>query len=434
VDAIIVAVIGDVALVFVVASLLGAAARKCGQPTVIGQILTGVVLGPSLLGRLPGHLTSRLFPSDAIPYLNVLSQIAVVVFMFTVGYEIDLGSLRAHGRVVPSVALGALLVPMGLGMACTLLLRPEFASIGVGHEGRSLVLFMGAAISITALPVLASIVRERDLAGTAAGVIATAAASIMDVLAWLVLAAALIGTGHSSRFPLPVTVVAIGCFAAFMLTVVRPALAWWTGRTQSVLSSPLPVAFALAMASAWITTSLGLHAVFGAFLAGLTMRGARRPPDADLIRAMDETGNMLLPLFFVVTGLSLNVGGVGWDGIPLLLVILVIACAGKLGPGYGIPRACGFSVRDSATIAALLNTRGLTELIALNVGLSEKLINQRLFTILVLMALITTSVTSPLLSLVRPVRASQPALDETAASGSRPELAQGRQSGVKPNC
>ena len=413
-------VIGDVALVFVVASLLGAAARKCGQPIVIGQILTGVVLGPSLLGRLPGHLTSRLFPSEALPYLNALSQIAVVIFMFTVGYEIELGSLRRHGRVVPSVAIGALLVPMGLGIACTLLLRPEFAGIGIGHEGRSLVLFMGAASSITALPVLAAIVRERGLAGTNAGVIATAAASIMDVLAWLVLAAALIGTGHSSRFSLPVTAALIGCFAVFMLVAVRPALSWWTSRPLSVLSSPLPVAFALAMVSAWITTSLGLHAIFGAFVAGLTMRGARQAPDADLIRAMDETGNMLLPLFFVVTGLSLNVGGVRGDGLILLLAIFVIACAGKLGPGYGITRACGFSVRDSATVAALLNTRGLTELIALNVGLSEKLINQRLFTILVLMALITTFMTSPLLSWIRPVRASQPALDETATSSGPP--------------
>jgi Kef-type K+ transport system membrane component KefB len=421
-DSIVAAVIGDVALVFVVASLLGAAARKCGQPTVIGQILTGVVLGPSLLGRLPGHLTSHLFPSHALPYLSVLSQIAVVIFMFTVGYEIDLGSLRAHGRVVPSVAVGALLVPMGLGIGCTLLLRPEFAGIGIAHDSRSLVLFMGAATSITALPVLAAIVRERDLAGTTAGVIATAAASIMDVLAWLVLAAALIGTGHASRFPLPVTVLLIGCFAVFMLGAVRPALSWWTSRAGSVLSSPLPVAFALAMASAWITTSLGLHAVFGAFLAGLTMRGARRPPDADLIRAMDETGNMLLPLFFVVTGLSLNVGAVRGNGLLLLAAIFVIACAGKLGPGYGISRACGLSVRDSSTIAALLNTRGLTELIALNVGLSQGIINQRLFTILVLMALITTFMTAPLLSRIRPVRASQLASAETAAPAAASEV------------
>lgn len=411
-EAAIAAVIGDIALVFVIASLLGVAARKCGQPTAIGQILTGVVLGPSLLGRLPGHLTSHLFPGYSLPYLNVLSQVGVVIFMFAAGYEIEFGSLRGHGRVVPLVALGSLAVPMSLAMACVPLLRPEFTAIGATHQGRSFMLFTGAATSITALPVLAAIVRESDLAGTTAGVIASAAAGIMDVLAWLVLAGALIGTGHPGRFSLPVTVLLIGCFAVVMLAVVRPVVSWWTSRRQSVLSSPLPVAFALAMASAWVTASLGLHPVFGAFLAGLTMRGRNRAPDADVLRAMDQAGGMLLPLFFVVTGLSLNVGAVRGDAFILLAVIVVIAAVGKLGPGYSISRASGLTVRDSATIAALVNTRGLTELIALNVGLTDGIINQRLFTVLVIMALIMTLMTGRLLSVIRPVRVPQPAADE----------------------
>jgi Kef-type K+ transport system membrane component KefB len=400
VDAIIADVIGDIALVFVVSSLLGAAARKCRQPTVIGQILTGVILGPSLLGRLPGHLPSHLFPNQALPYLNVLAQVAVVIFMFAVGYEIESGAIRGHGPAVPLVAVGALSIPMGLGIACVLLLHPEFASIGMGHQDRSFVLFMGAACSITALPVLAAIVRERNLAGTTAGVIATAAAGIMDVVAWLVLAAALIGTAHSGRFSLSVTVLLIVGFAVVMLAAVRPAVSWWTSRRWSVLSSPLPVAFALAMASAWVTASLGLHPVFGALLAGLTVRGRNRGPDADVVRAMDQAGSLLLPLFFVVTGLSLNIGAMHGNAFFLLAVILVVASAGKLGPGYAISRACGLSARDSATIGALVNTRGLTELIALNVGLSDGLINERLFTVLVLMALITTLMTGPLLSVI----------------------------------
>jgi Kef-type K+ transport system membrane component KefB len=412
VDLIVTEVIGDVALVFVLASLLGAAARKCGQPAVIGQILTGIILGPSLLGRLPGQLSSHLFPSHVIPYLNMLSQVAIVIFMFSVGYEIELGSVWRHGRAVPLVALGAFAVPMGLATACALLLRPEFATIGIAHANRSFVLFLGVASSITALPVLASIVRERGLAGTAAGVIATAAAGIMDVLAWLVLAAALIGTGHSGRFSLPVTVLLIACFACVMLVAVRPAVSWWTSRRQSLLSSPVPVAFALALASAWVTGALGLHPIFGAFLAGLTMRGRNRVPEAEVVRAMDQSANLLLPLFFVVTGLSLNIGGMRGDAVALLAVILVIACAGKLGPGYGISRLSRLSRRDSAAIAALVNTRGLTELIALNVGLTDGLINQQLFTILVLMALVTTLATGPLLSVIRPARAPQPAADE----------------------
>jgi Kef-type K+ transport system membrane component KefB len=412
VDATVATIIGDIGLVFVIASLLGGLARKCGQPAVIGQIITGVILGPSLLGRLPGRLTSHLFPSHVLPYLNVLSQVAVVIFMFGVGYEIELGRLRAHGRSVPLIALGALFVPMGLGIAYALIFHPEFTSIGMGHQSRSFVLFMGAATSITALPVLASIVRDRNLAGTTAGVIATAAAGIMDVLAWLVLAAALIGTGHSGPFSLPVTAVLLACFVVVMLVAVRPAVSWWTSRRQSLLSGSVPTAFALAMASAWVTASLGLHPIFGAFLAGLTMRGRNRVPDADVVRAMDQAAGLLLPLFFIVTGLSLNIGAMGGDAFLLLLVVLVIASAGKLGPAYGISRATGLSARDSATVAALVNTRGLTELIALNVGLADGIINERLFTVLVLMALITTLMTGPLLSVIRPVRAPQPATDE----------------------
>lgn len=414
-DAIIAKVIGDIALVFVAASLLGVLVRKCGQPAVIGQILTGVILGPSLLGRLPGHLTSHLFPSQVLPYLSVLSQVAVVIFMFAVGYEIEFGALRTFGRVVPLVALGALLVPMGLGIGSVFVFRPEFASTGIAHEGRGFVLFMGVATSITALPVLASIVRDRNLAGTTAGVIAIAAAGLMDVLAWVVLAAALIETGHAGPFSLPVTILLLCCFVLVMLIVIRPALAWWTSRRRSVLTSSVPVAFALALASAWVTASLGLHPIFGAFLAGLTMRGASRAPEAEVVRVMDQTGSLLLPLFFVVTGLSLNIGALSGDAWLLLLVVVVIAYAGKLGPGYSASRACGLSWRDSATVAALVNTRGLTELIALNVGLTDGIINARLFTVLVLMALITTITTGLLLSVIKPVRTPLPTADEYVA-------------------
>ncbi|KAB2379150.1 cation:proton antiporter [Actinomadura montaniterrae] len=405
-------VIGDIALVFVTATLLGAAARRCGQPAVVGQIIAGILLGPSLLGRLPGHLDGRLFPSDALPYLTMLSQVAIVVFMFSVGYELELGAIRGHGRVVPLLALGALLVPMALGMGCVLLLHPEFADLGMRGHGRSFLLFMGVATSITALPVLAAIVRERGLARTTAGVVATAAAGIMDALAWLVLAAALIGGGRTGRFPLPVTILLVGGFVVVMLAVVRPALAWWTDRGRSVLSSPAPVAFALAMGSAWVTASLGLHPVFGAFLAGLAMHGRKRAPDADVLRAMDQVGSLLLPLFFVVTGLSLNIGAVRGKALLLLGVVVVVACAGKLVPSYGISRLCGLPPRESATIAALMNTRGLTELIALNVGLADGIIDRRLFTVLVLMALITTFATWPLLSLIRPTREPEAAVQE----------------------
>ncbi len=411
-------VIGDIALVIVVSLLLSSLARRCGQPAVIGQILTGVLLGPSLLGRLPGHLTARLFPHSVLPSLTSLAQVGVVIFMFMVGYELNFGAIRGRGRAVPAVAASALGVPMGLGIACVLLYHSGFAAIGEPHDGHSFVLFMGVAVSITALPVLASIVRERGLAGTTAGAVATAAAGIMDVLAWLVLAAALIGSGHSDHFSWPVMLLLTGAFVAVMLIAVRPALTWWTSRSQSLLSDPMLIAFALALASAWVTATLGLQPVFGGLLAGLAMRARNGVPDADLVSALEKAAKLLLPLFFIVTGLSLNIGDVHGDALILFAVIVLIASVGKLGPGYAASRLSGLPPRQSATIATLLNTRGLTELIALNVGLQSGLINQRLFTVLVLMALLTTLMTGPLLSVIRPTRAPLPA--ETGAGTPAP--------------
>ncbi|MFI0479428.1 cation:proton antiporter [Actinomadura sp. 9N215] len=385
-------------------SVLAAVARRFEQPAVIGQILTGVLLGPSVLGRLPGDLSGHLFPEHVLPYLNVLAQVAVVIFMFSVGYEIEFRALRGHGRAVPLIAAGALIVPMSLGMLCVLLFEPSFAAIGEDDQGRSFVLFMGVATSITALPVLAAIVRERNLAGTVSGTVATGAAAIMDVLAWLTLAAALIGTGHSGELSWPVRLLLIALFLAVMLAVVRPLLAWWSGRSQSILRNQLPIAFALAMGTAWATAKLGLHPVFGGLLAGVVMRGKGSTPDPDVLRTMDQAGSLLLPLFFVVTGFSLTIDAVHGHGLLLLAVITAIACAGKFGPAYSISRLSGLDSRQSATVATLVNTRGLTELIALNVGLEAGIIGERLFTTLVLMALLTTLMTGPLLALIKPLK------------------------------
>lgn len=394
-------VIGDVAIVIGVSSILGAIARRCGQPTVVGQILAGVLLGPSLLGRLPGHLTERLFTHAAVPFISVIAQLAVVIFMFTVGYEIDFRPLRGRGHAAPLVAAGALLVPLALGIGVAVLGRSAFTATGESHtDSRSFVLFMGVAVSVTALPVLAAIVRERGLAGTTVSTIATTAAGIMDVAAWLLLAAALVGTSAAGTRPLAVTVLLLACFVVFMLVVIRPALRWWIRRPGSLLSNQVPLALVLAVASAWVTASLGLHPVFGAFLAGLTMPGRDNAPDADVLRIMEQAGGLMLPLFFVVTGLTMNIGALNGQDFVLLMVVLACAMLGKVGPAYGAARLSRLERRQSAMIAALVNTRGLTELIALNVGLGAGIINQRVFTILVLMALITTMATGPLISAI----------------------------------
>jgi Kef-type K+ transport system membrane component KefB len=394
-------VIGDVGLVLVVSGLFGAAARRCGQPTVIGQILAGILLGPTLLGRLPGDPSKHLFNSQVLPFLTVLAQIAVVIFMFVVGYELDLRTLRGRGRAVPAVAGSALLIPMGLGAAAVLLWPAGFTALGEHHvSSRSFVLFMAVATAITALPVLAAIVRERGLAGSQVGSVATTAAGIMDVAAWLVLAAALIGTGQSTGRSWPVTVALLAAFVAGLVFVVRPALTWWFSRPRQLLASRLPVALALTLGCAWVTATLGLHPVFGGFLAGLVMAGRDGAPDPEVLRPMEDTASLLLPLFFVTTGLSLNVGTVGLAALAMLGLLLVLAGGGKLGSGYAAARLSGLPARPAAAIAALVNTRGLTELIALNVGLTAGIIHQQLFTVLVLMAVITTLMTGPLLSLI----------------------------------
>lgn len=394
-------VIGDVGLIIVVSWLLGAAARRCGQPAVIGQIVAGIALGPTLLGRLPGDPTRWLFPPDVLPFLMLLSQIAIVLFMFVAGYEIDFQQLRGSGRAAASVGLVALLVPMGLSAGAVELFHGTFAAVDPRHaNGRSFLLFMAVAVSVTALPVLAAIVRDRGLAGSPAGTVAMTAAALMDVTAWLLLAAALAGTGHGPDRSWLRALPLLTVFVVALFLVVRPALAWWLNRPGALLADQVPVALGLALGSAWVTASLGLHPVFGGFLAGLTMPRRSGRPDAVVLRPMEQSAGMLLPLFFVVTGLSFNFSSLDRHGVVLLALILAVATAGKLVPAYAASRITGLGPHQSALVAALVNARGLTELIVLNVGLDAGIIGEQLFTVLVLMALITTFTTGPLLFLI----------------------------------
>ncbi|MFJ3720215.1 cation:proton antiporter [Streptomyces sp. NPDC090057] len=413
-------VMGDIAVILLVSSLLGGLASRYGQPAVIGQILTGVVLGPSLLGRLPGDPAGRLFPPEVLPYLSVLAQVAIVTFMFVVGYELNLRSLRTSSRTTLSVAAAALLVPMALGAGTVLLMPSAFTSVGEHDVGsRSFVLFMAVAVSITALPVLAAIVRESGIAGTRASLIALSAAGVMDVAAWTALATSMPGESHGR--PAWLTVVLIACLVLGGGFLVRPLLRWWIHRPGAMFTHQLPVAIILATGCAWATSELGLHAVFGGFLAGLLMPRRDDVPDADVLRAMEGAAGLLLPLFFVVTGLSLNIGSIDRSGMLLLCLVLLISMAGKLVPGYLTSRLNGLDKRESATVAALLDTRGLTELIALNVGLSAGIIHERLFAVLVLMALITTATTSPLLTLLAPPRRPASTQGEAVPSAGRSE-------------
>lgn len=400
-DALIAAVIGDIALVLLASWLAGALARKLGQPAVIGQIIVGVALGPSLLGRLPGDPSTRLFPATALPAMTILANVAVVLFMFVVGYELNFSVLRGQRRAAPAVAVSALLLPLGLGIAAAEIFRSRYNALGQPHSSHAYVLYLGVVVSITALPVLAAILRERGLAGTRIGVTATTASAIMDAGAWLLLALAVASTDHAAGRPPAVTLALLVAFVLFMLFAVRPGLRWWLRRRSSVVSVQLPIALFLALGSAWVTASLGLHPVFGGFLAGIAMPRLDGTPDADVLKPVEQVSNILLPLFFTVTGLSVNIGALGSDGVIVLVIVVAVGVVGKIGAAYPASRLSGLNRRDSAAVAALVNTRGLTELIALNVGLADLIISKTLFSVLVLMAVITTVVTTPLLSLLK---------------------------------
>jgi Kef-type K+ transport system membrane component KefB len=398
-------VVAGAAIVVALSHLLRHVARKFGQPEVIGQIFAGIALGPSLLGHLPGRITETLFPEKVLPYLAVVAQVALVPFLFAVACELDLRVLRTRRRVVPAVSVCALVIPMLLGAATALSIGPLYdPSGGPGHRDTGFVLFIAVSMAVTAVPVLASIIRERGVAGSLPGVVAMTSAGVIDALGWLVLAAAVMiaGSAEQPPFPLPAVVLLLAVYLLVMVCIVRPLLGAWLRRPGGVAANDLPLVAAVAMGSAWATSALGLHVIFGAFVAGLIMpRGTDGVPDAALVRPLQDSGALLMPIFFMVSGLSVDIGAMSRQDFALLGIFTAVAALGKLGGGILGARIGGMPLRDAAIVGVMLNTRGLTELIALNIGLQSGIIDKSLYTVLVLVALATTAVTGPLLSLLR---------------------------------
>jgi Kef-type K+ transport system membrane component KefB len=404
-DLILTHVVGAVAIIVGMAYLFGMAARRLGQPQIIGQILAGIALGPSVLGHISGHLSTVLFPAVVVPYINIVAQIALVLFLFAIGYELDLRSLRSQRRVVPVVAICAFGIPMLLGGGSVFALGSMYNQHdGVVAHRAAFVLFIAVAMSITAVPVLAAIVRERNIGSSMPAVVSMTAAGVIDAAGWLALTGALLlaegsGKGHLSMSS---TLLLFGGYILVMVFVVRPVLLRWLRRPGALVRHNTPIIVVVAMGSAWATGALGLHIIFGAFMAGLiTPRTADGSPDTEFTRPLQEAGNLLLPLFFVVSGLSVNLSGLRGNDYVLLAVILGIAILGKLGGGMLGGRLAGLKNREAGVVGVMLNTRGLTELIALNVGLQAKIIDQRLYTILVVMALVTTILTGLFLTALR---------------------------------
>jgi Kef-type K+ transport system membrane component KefB len=383
--------LAGVAVVIVVARLAGRLFRRMGQPPVIGEVVAGITLGPSVLG----HWSNGLFPVQSRPLLRILASLGLVVFMFLVGLEMDLGLLSGRRRRVSSaVAVLGTAVPFVLGVALATALHPTHAV----SDFVPFALFIGAAMSTTAFPVLARILQERQLYDKPLGVLTMASAAGDDVLTWATLAVVVAIVASTGAWALPY-IAALGIlFGALMILVVRPALARYRDRPLGQAELSLVVAGILGCAFA--TSTIGIHEIFGAFLLGAVFP---RGPFADAVRGqLESVAVILLPVFFVTTGLNVDVGRVGREGVWQLALILVVACAGKLiGAGLGA-RSQGLPARESLALGVLMNTRGLTELVVLNLGRDLGVLDGPLFTLLVIMAVVTTVATSPLLDIVKP--------------------------------
>ncbi|NUV61150.1 cation:proton antiporter [Streptomyces sp. CAI-85] len=377
--------------------------RRAGQPAVVGEIAVGLLLGPSFLGWLWPGAQEWLLPASCLPYLGLLGNLGLLIFMFLVGQELRIGSLRAQSSTAAAVSMTSIALPLGLGTLLALGMYDSFAPEGV--ERLPFVLFIAVAMSITAFPVMARILVDRGMYRTPVGVLALACAAFDDVTAWCLLAAVVAVSSAGSPMEAVTTALSAVGFAFFMVAVVRPVLARLTARAERVSTDGmvLVLLFSGLCLSALATDLIGVHALFGAFLFGAVTPRGSRVVEVQTSRLRAFAVPVLLPLFFVTTGLRADVGLLAADPVQWLWAgaVLVVAVLAKWGGGTGAARLAGRSWRDAMSIGALMNCRGLTELIVLNVGLGLGVIGQDLFTILVLMALITTAATSPALDRIR---------------------------------
>jgi Kef-type K+ transport system membrane component KefB len=384
-------------VILLVCRVVGAMSRRLGQPQVVGEMVAGVFLGPSLLGLAFPALQQLVFPKESLKILYVGAQLGVGLYMFLVGVEFDTETFRKRARSAASVSAAGMIAPfiLGAGLASALVKVP-----GLFSEKATLLeamLFLGAAMSITAFPMLARIIYERGLTGTALGTLALAAGAIGDAGAWCVLAIVLASFGAG---PL-VAVKAIGggvLYAVVVLTIGRKLLKR-LGRVveQSGELSPtlLALTLMLFMVAVWITDSIGIHAVFGGFLLGIAMPRGRLA--RELQRQLEPFAVVfLLPMFFTFSGLNTRLDMVNNPQLFLIaMAVIAAACLGKGGACWAAARFHGEDNRTALAVGTLMNSRGLMELIIINIGLEKGVIRPALFSIMVLMAIVTTLMASP---------------------------------------
>ncbi|MFZ6180132.1 cation:proton antiporter [Nannocystis pusilla] len=396
--------IAQLVVIIVTARVLGLAARKIHQPLVIAEVVAGILLGPSLLGLVAPDVKAALFPAASLGILGMLSQVGLLLFMFLVGLEMDLGLLRGRGHTSVIISHTSIIVPFALGAVLALYIYPTLMPEGVAFS--SFTLFMGVAMSITAFPVLARILTERRLLRTKVGAVTITCAAVDDVTAWCILAFVVSIVRATALTEAVVTTVLAVAYTLGMLLVVRPFLARLAARgtgREGLTQNVVAVTFVLLFLSAWATELIGIHALFGAFLMGAII-----PRDAGFARVLAEKLEdivviVLLPTFFALSGLRTHIGLLNTpEHWVQCLLIIMVACLGKFGGSYVAARWTGLGWRESAALGILMNTRGLMELIVLNIGLELGVISPTLFTMMVLMALVTTFMTTPILQVVYP--------------------------------
>lgn len=387
------ALLAGLAAMVILARVLGALARRLGQPAVIGEVLAGIALGPTLCH---GAVCDALLPDTTRPLLSALATVGISVFMFIVGLEWDAVLIKGSGAIAPAVSLSSVLLPFVLGTALGFYLIEDHGT----DDKRAFVLFIGIAMSVTAFPVLARILTDRGMAHTSLGVVALACAAIDDVLAWSLLAAvvAISGSAGTEQWRILLAVPYLLC----MLFVLRPALRRAAERRTLLQFTPTVLACVLAglLLSGAVTEWLGLHYIFGAFLFGVVLPRAGteqlRHDVHDRLSQMNNT--LLLPVFFLAAGQQVDLSALGANALMDLGLILVIAVGGKFIGAFTAARLSRMPIRQSAALATLMNTRGLTELIVLNVGLQLGFLHQELYSLMVVMAVVTTAMAGPLLT------------------------------------
>jgi Kef-type K+ transport system membrane component KefB len=364
---------------------------------VIGEMCAGILLGPSLLGAIAPSIETALFPSASLPPLHLISQLGVVLFMFVVGLEVDLERLRRRARTTLVISYAGIVVPFALGVLLSVYLYADYAVARVPLT--TFALFTGIAMSVTAFPVLARIIKERGLAGTEIGNLAIGCAAIDDVTAWCLLALVLAISRGGGFVEPAVAVVLTAGVAVVALSIVRPRSERLFGTTTALVAPPavlVPVLL-FAFATALSTEAIGVHALFGAFIAGVAVAGSEglREPVRHAIEPV--TRSVLLPLFFAYSGLRTEIGLLSTHAWLACGLIIVAAIAGKFGAVALAARVQGLRWSDSLVLGALMNTRGLMELIVLNIGYDLGILSPTMYTMMIVMALATTCMAGPAL-------------------------------------